>query len=580
MAAIALAACSGSHGADGLPETAVVQPPAAGDLAGRVAAKGPRAKLELRLAIPRAKRHPHYISPSTMSISIAEGKTTIGKFATTPTTKGCLQQNGSTVCTYEMLAIPGAHQKFSIDTYDNNGNLLSDTAAVQTIAASKANTLSVTLNGVPSTLSLQLSDATPEQQTPATITLTVSALDADGNLIVGPGNYAHAIVLTDSDKSGATSLGTSEVVSPANNAVSIAYNGNPVTATFTASATGVTNATAELTSVKPHSSLIGGVWAALPNYGSIAYYNGTATPTSTLSSSALSLGTAKLVSVDDVGRTIGAYANGTIAIWPINATGNATPSQVIATGSGSGISAIAWDPIEGRVIFAPAGQSEFGVVPNGSSGSGITYYSASQDYPIAQTIAGIAIDQTNGDLYVANATPYGYDAANQNCDLLPNNDDCTSILVFTLQANGTYAYSHSLSLLYYCNSGTTLVDIGGIAFDSAQKVLWVSEADSGYPYVYGYNSSDTGCPSSNYSFQGDGADLVTPGSIAADGSGGIWVADQSTTWLQHWVNVYSSPTLPDANSYFLGPNNGNVSPTSIAVYSVLAPSQRHRRAKE
>ncbi|HVA34555.1 MAG TPA: hypothetical protein VNG31_10435, partial [Candidatus Baltobacteraceae bacterium] len=525
-----LSACSGYHGAGGgalpsMPSTLQDQAQR-GAGAGAGAERG--ARLELALKIPKAtKRRPNFISPSTQSIQIKEGHKTLGTFNTTPTSKGCLQQNGTTVCTFSMGAIPGKKQRFSIATYDStgaSGALLSNATIVQKIVASKKNTIKVTLNGVPKTIALALSVTSPTQGTPDnSITLTVTAQDADGNTIIAPGNYAHQISLADSNTSVAT-LTANVVRSPSSNVVGVHYTGAAGSATFTASATGVTNVTATLTSVKPHSQYVGGVWAVSSGSPSVAYYDNSSTAAFGLTGGTLSSPTA--VAVDDVGGVIAGDASGDIEHWPINATGTATPSQTL--GGANNVSALAWDPIDGRIIYAAKNTAAFCVVSSGASGAlgpgNQSCYSSSL-YPLASTISGLAVDPNNGTLYVANAVPVG--VANTSGGYCTNNELCVSILVFALGSNGSYQYDHQIDMAD-CHSGYWN-NVGQIAFDPSSQnsdgsvgSLWVADETPGNDYVAGVASSSSGCNiNETGQVNGDGSTLAQPATVAWDGSTGL-----------------------------------------------------------
>jgi hypothetical protein len=574
-----LCACSGAHGSGPLPALG----PSAASQPARIANPDARATLVLALTIHRRHRtRAKYISPSTQSIQIKERKTVLGTFNTTPTSKGCLQQNGTTVCRFSMGAIPGKNAPFTISTYDGasaGGNLLSDASLLKTIVASKANTIAVSLNGVAASIALALSNANPTQGSAADLTLTLTALDHDGNTIVAPGNYAHPISLADS-ATGVATLSATSIKGPSGNVVTVHYTGAAGSATFTASAAGVTNATATLQSVKPHSQYVGGVWGAVPGFGSIPYFDNSATPSFGLNGGAMTNATA--VTVDDVGGVIAGDASGNIQHWPINAVNTATPSESL-TGAGN-VSALTWDSANSRIIYAASGMSSFCVVSAGATGAlgggNQTCYSA-PTYPLASTVSGLTIDQRTGDLYVANATAVtGVPISGGYCPQGTGGNVCVNVLVFT-PSGTSYNFDHYLDLEAPLSGNT--FNLGQIAFDPTEVnsdgstgVLWVANETSGNDNLHGVSSSSAGAniPVS-YTINGDGANLVTPATVAWDGSGGLWIGDQSTTWLQHWTGVYNNPSGP-ANSYFLGAHDGNASPTSIAVFNLYAPSARRR----
>lgn len=568
-AASILGACSGGSHSELVPAAPVT------DRAQAQTAKG--AKLELTLRIPRRSKRSHYISRSTQSIAIKERGTTLGTFNTTPTSKGCVGSGTSTVCRFATGAIPGKNEAVTVDTYDGgggSGNLLSEATVVTTIAANKANAISLTLNGVPASLSLHLSNANPTQGTPATLTLTVTAKDADGNVIIGPGNFAHAISLVSNAHAVAT-LSASSVTSPAADVVTVHYTGAVGNATFTASATGVTNATATLESVKPHSSYVGGVWAAIPAAGTVPYYHDSASPSLGLSGGGLTTATA--VAVDDVGGVIAGDASGHIERWPINATGSATPTQSL-TGAGN-VTALAWDAKNQRIIYAAQSAGSFCVVGANASGavSGSQTCYTSAHYLLDTTVAGLAVDPNTGTLWVANAAPISSGGGSGDCPIAGSGGhSCVNLLVFTLSANGSYNFSGFVDLQdctgpYWYNIAQIAFDPSHVNGDYTKGVLWIADATPGQDVVYGIGSNSLGCNIPNtYSFNGDGSNLAQPYSLAWDGSDGVWVGDQSTTFLQHWTNIYDSPALATGGSYYLGSSDANKSPTSIAVFNVYA----------
>lgn len=536
------------------------------------------AKLELTLKIPRRSKRSHYIARSTQSIQIKERGTTLGTFDTTPTSKGCAGSGASTVCRFNTLAAPGNNEPISVATYDGGnagGNVLSEATVVKTIAANKANTIALTLDGVPASLALHLSNANPTQGSTATLTLTVTVKDADGNTIIGPGTYARAISLVNSAPSVAT-LSASRVTSPSANVVTVHYTGAVGNATFTASATGVTNATATLVSVKPHSVYVGGVWAAIPAGGNVDYYNNAASASFGLSGGGLTTATA--VAVDDAGGVIAGDASGHIERWPINAKNSATPTQSL-TGAGN-VTALAWDAKNQRIVYAAQSGSGFCVLKAGASGAvggNQTCYTATQHYLFDTTVSGLAVDPNTGTLWVANATPVSSGGGSGDCPVASSGGhSCVNLLIFSLQTNGTYNFSGFVDLYdctgpYWNNLGQIAFDPSHVNGDYSKGVLWIADATPGQDVVYGIGSNSLGCNlPDTYSFNGDGSNLAQPYSLAWDGSDGVWVGDQATTFLQHWKSLYDSPALATGGSYYLGSADGNASPTSIAVFSVYA----------
>ena len=189
-----------------------------------------------------ARRVPNYVSASTKSATIAVG-------GATPTTVNC-----TAVCSGTVSA-PVGSDTFTVNLYDASngaGNLLSTGTLTQTIVAGQANTVNVTFNGVVASLALSFASPTVTPGTAGSVGVTVNALDADGNVIVGPGVYVNAsgnavtIALSNSDSSGSSSLTQTSVTQPTSGIklnYTAAFDANP---TITANATGFTAATATL----------------------------------------------------------------------------------------------------------------------------------------------------------------------------------------------------------------------------------------------------------------------------------------------------------------------------------------------
>jgi hypothetical protein len=219
----------------------------------------------------RSRHHGDYISASTKSASIAVGSAAPVIVGLTPTSKGCSTTTPLT-CTVAFSVLPGS-RTFTVTLFDGlnaTGKQLSVGTATETIAAGKVNAISVVCNGVVASLALSLSQPSPTIGLAQTIPLAVTALDADGNTIIAPGEYENGpITLTDSDATYTTlQVGTatpaqSVAVNGPADVVNVAYigGGHLTSATFTASITNapsVGTATAVLTPVPPQVSIDAG----------------------------------------------------------------------------------------------------------------------------------------------------------------------------------------------------------------------------------------------------------------------------------------------------------------------------------
>jgi hypothetical protein len=212
----------------------------------------------LTLTIPlKAKpgsdlRHPQYVSPSTtelvVNVNAVNGGAPPSWVTPNPQTvnlivgTNCTTTSTTETCTVSTIPAPPGTVNYTFTVTDGT-NALATFAGDKSIAQGTSNTLSVTLEGIVKTVSV--SGATLNANTPLTgsgETLTVSAFDADGNLIVPPGNYNNPITLTDNDAiSGVTSLSVNGVpggvVNSPNDTVTLSYTGQAING-FTISPSG------------------------------------------------------------------------------------------------------------------------------------------------------------------------------------------------------------------------------------------------------------------------------------------------------------------------------------------------------
>jgi virginiamycin B lyase len=218
-----LAGCGG-----GMPHSAKSAPPAS------VKTASVAFHIEPTKAPASGKRRTKYVSYGTQSVSVTVSSS--GQPTTTtviPCSYGSCSGN---------IDAPVATDTFTVGLYDDpsaHGNLLSSGSITQTIVAEQANTVNITFDGIVAHASaLGFDVPTPLIGAPLTTTVTVSAVDAAGFTIVGPGNYDRPIVLTLTDPSGATSLSKTTVTSP-NDVVTLSYNGGAkVVATVTSAVQG------------------------------------------------------------------------------------------------------------------------------------------------------------------------------------------------------------------------------------------------------------------------------------------------------------------------------------------------------
>jgi len=174
-------------------------------------------------------RQAQYVSASVVSVGIAingAGPTFANVSASSTL---CTATSSGRTCAIPVGAPAGA-ATFVITLYDGpsgSGNLLGTGSVTQTVVLGTAFSVNVVVNGVIATLAIAVSPTSlpAVPGTPSTATITATAKDADGNTIIGPGNYTTPIALTNSDTSGATSISPTSLTTIGQTAT-LTYNGS------------------------------------------------------------------------------------------------------------------------------------------------------------------------------------------------------------------------------------------------------------------------------------------------------------------------------------------------------------------
>lgn len=240
--ALALASCAQSAN--------VIPPSALALVTGQAKRVTPKALLAITIRVPhrRRSRRARYISPSTQSVLFsvynASGTTLLASTAlnVTPTTNGCKPVSAATQCT-ETVRTPPGHDTLDVTTYDQQGEKGSALSALRsypiTVATGKANHVGITLGGLAASFSVsvqtspQISYSTSSGLSivgNAPQSITIKALDADGNVIAGTGAPTPVVIATPANTTIAAT-GTS------------AYT---LTSTFTTATSPITPATTTL----------------------------------------------------------------------------------------------------------------------------------------------------------------------------------------------------------------------------------------------------------------------------------------------------------------------------------------------
>ncbi len=258
-----LSGCGG--GGSSVPQTS---PTAAGNANAVISISVPAPASGL----PSAKqRSPQYVSMNTQSVSVAvNGGTPVIANVAANSSSCTAASGGGRTCSVTVTAPIGTDTFTEILYASTNGTgtPLSQNQTTATIVAGKSNVVSMTLDGVVASIALALSNATPAQGTAASIPLTVTTEDASGAAIIGNDPFTSAITLTDSDKSGATTLSKTTLSSPADaSGLTVAYTGAAIaSATFSATATGVSAANVTPATLTP-STATATSFVDWPTYG-------------------------------------------------------------------------------------------------------------------------------------------------------------------------------------------------------------------------------------------------------------------------------------------------------------------------
>jgi streptogramin lyase len=173
-------------------------------------------------------RRPHYISPSTQSIAITLGGKTLLTANVSAGSKACKSAGSTSRTCIAHATAPSGTQTFVVTAYDGaggTGNVLAAGNVPATLQPGSAQSVRVSLTGKAASIALSLSSPYPLAGKPSTSAVIVSALDADGNTIVGA--YAANVKLSDLDPSGATKLSASSVAD-SSTGVTLSYDGSSV----------------------------------------------------------------------------------------------------------------------------------------------------------------------------------------------------------------------------------------------------------------------------------------------------------------------------------------------------------------
>lgn len=196
-------------------------------------------------------RGARFVSSAVVSAKMSIASLADQIFDLSSTSNRCTSVSGGRTCTIGFNA-PLGSQTITLTLYDAanaGGNALGTSQQGFNFSAQGGNNLSFTVNGNVASMSVSIvfppgnpSNAFVVGQTNSA-NVYVTAKDADGNVIVSPGNYNQPATITNSDTTGAFTLSGTTTVSGPNTGPLLNYNGKPVGAvTIGATAAGVSSA--------------------------------------------------------------------------------------------------------------------------------------------------------------------------------------------------------------------------------------------------------------------------------------------------------------------------------------------------
>ena len=498
LLAASLGGCSGAESVL-TPGGQAQRDPARGKIAAHLVFKVPHKRT--------AARRSRYISPATQSVTVDIAGT--GSTATpsgfpktvslTPASSGCTATLASTNCTLTLELDPGTYEA-TIVAYDGTsgtGNALSAAQSVPfALRGGAASTIAITLGGIPAGLAvapavtgyLRGGTGGLTLYGPAPQKLVVEALDADGNIIAGPG----APTLSVAPTTATTALA---VASPAPSAAANVFTltasttgspavvrpgSYPLTVTATAVDQGANPASLPLRSSITVPLRLAHSVLYVSNYGTVVheFYDGnTGTANATITNGI------------DYPECMAVGANGTLYVanlvasditeYPAGSTSpSATFSSGIATPTGVAVDANGTlyvannGTVDGTVAEYPAG----GTSPSATISSGILY-------PF-----GMAVD-ANGTLYVANLGDHNGTVTEYLAGTTSPSATISSGLVaprsVAVDATGTLYVGNSSNVAEYpagATSPSVTISSGiqnavGVAVDANGTIYVANEAD-------------------------------------------------------------------------------------------------------
>ncbi len=446
-----------------------------------------------RTATSAGSRAPAYVSPSTQSLTVqVDGGTPTAQNLTSGSPNCSVGGPLSALtCTVPIAASAGSHT-FTFTTYDGlggTGNVLSTNAVTQTIVANQTNSIDVTLAGVPASLQvLAVGSSTGITGSVGTglqlagvlsASFSVVPLDADGNIIIGPGAPTIAASIT----GASTGLGATVVPNAANpneftvSALAPGSGTFSVTATPAIASAGTPlSATVPLTFEAVTTTIAGQSFnpGFTDGTGTAAHFNGVAGIAYDSATGDLYVTDTTNCAVRSVTPGNGTANSGTV----VTLAGSPTCGFADGTGTAAHFNAPigdAYDSATGYIYItdlsncairqlAPgSGTAGSGAVVTVAGGAGCGFADGTGTAAMFSHPAGVAYDPANGDLYVTD---------DGNCtvrEIVPGNGTAGSATVVTIAGSTTCGFTDGTGAAARFNHPAS------IAYDPVNGDLYVTD---------------------------------------------------------------------------------------------------------
>jgi streptogramin lyase len=214
IAGLVVASACSSHGSSALPMPGSTPP-----------ARNTGTAATLSIVVPQparttSARRPQYVSPSSAQLQVAVNGGAPATYGLTASTPGCGIVSANLTCSFAIAAPPG-NDAFALTLTDTAGNVLSRNVVSATLTAGVSTPVDVTLAAVPASVravpgrnSGIEGSGTPAYHIPGLFPqrIELQALDADGNVIIGPGapTFSAPAVSSGSAYAGITPAGSTD----------------------------------------------------------------------------------------------------------------------------------------------------------------------------------------------------------------------------------------------------------------------------------------------------------------------------------------------------------------------------------